>query len=481
MQNKTKSKISSIVLIVGCLFIFLDLGFSFKEFHGHALYGDVIPLILPDDTNAPVLSDPFGFKALSTKVYHPNINRYFCVASLQIYMKQMPLFLQYFTNPVESLYLSSSFFRAGIYLSFIFFMFRVIRLNQRDSKTKWIALISLLPFLQNSGVNICFDFIGESIVYAFFYGFPVAMLCFFIFPFLKAYIKEEIALKDKLIRYVIHFALGFCLLFSSALIPPILLIIIALYGLIRFWNSYKIKRIIWTKKDSLFAALFCVGIYSLILGGYNSESVDTVSVLERYSRLMTGFYEYFFKKPALLVSWLSSLILYKILGKKVLEIWNGKFKVVVFLGIIFCLIYVFSLPLGGFREYRPHILRGDTLLPVGVFSWGLVSMLFYYTMAYAKNNIKKASIILFILVSIYFSITEFNTSNPSRTCERNILYKLAECPEGQDIIYIKKDGCPVIDWVIAKEPSYYENHSKLWQHWNITNRKILLSFEEAPW
>ncbi len=481
MLNKTKFKLSYLVLIVSCLLILSDFGFAFYEFHGHALHGDIVPLVLPNHTNAPVLSDPFGFKALSTKVYHPNINRYFSVASLQLYMKQFPLFLQNFTKPVESLYLASSLFRIGIYLSFILFMYLVVNLNRETSPSRWVALLCLLPFLQIRGVNSCYDFVGQSIVYAFFYGFPIALLCFFIYPFLKAYVKDEIALKDKSLRYFIHFIWGFCLLFSSAIMPPILLITIGIYSLVRIWNSYKERQLIWTKKDSLFAALFCIGIYSLILGGFNSESANAIPIWERYQRLMIGFYAYFIKQPSLLVSWILSFFLYKFIGKRASEIWDGKFKILVLVGIVCGLIYIFSLPLGGFRDYRPYILRTDTLLPVSVFSWGLVSLLFYYAMTNPKSKIQKTSIILFILASIYFTGTEYNSSRPTKTCEKGILYQLAECPKDQDIVVIKENGCPVTDWIMMKNPKQYENHSKLWQHWNITDRKILLSFEEAPW
>ncbi len=407
-------KLASFLLI---LFVGIDLWYTWYEFYGQSLKGNLIPLVLPDSINAPLLADPFGFKALLSGIYHPNINRYFCAANLELYFKSVPFIFQKFVDPVQSIYLSTSVLKFTVYISLIISFLRYTSVVLK-SRTKGIFLLLLVPFFQVDGIISVFNFIDNSIVYLFFYGLPFTLLTYFLFPLFKLYITNVDPLKNRSIQYIIYFLLGFVLAFSSALASPVLLIFITLYG----FEKWRIKRSTsvfeWKKWDTLFLVLYPILIYSLLLGTFNSESADPISLVDRFSKLSEGIFHFLVKEPTLLITWILSAILFYFLRIQKVTIWNGKFNILILYFIAFVLVYTCFLPFGGYRDYRSMILRYDTLMPISMLSLLVVSTLFSYAIVKSNRKWRSLSIGLFIITAIYFSINDYNRMKLDKYCEK---------------------------------------------------------------
>ena len=204
------------------IFILFDLTATFIEFYQQALMGDIVPLVLPDERNAPILSHPFGFQALWNGEYYPNINRFFCNLSLFTFFRTSPFFLQLFVNPVESLYLSTSLFKFGVYLGFIILFVKYICFEKLSWRRIILAIFILLPFMQIGGRLNFISLIDNSIVYLIFYGFPLSVLLLFIYPFYKLNRSQKGTFKLTKPKVILLGLLLICLSFSSAVMPAVI-------------------------------------------------------------------------------------------------------------------------------------------------------------------------------------------------------------------------------------------------------------------
>src|SRR5690349_3582624 len=85
------------------VFLFLDTFFSFVQHYQKSLDGDVATIVLgyPE-----VMHDPFGMKVLMDNAVYGGTNRFFAHWNMSTYFKTIPLIIQQFSNPVDSIYLS---------------------------------------------------------------------------------------------------------------------------------------------------------------------------------------------------------------------------------------------------------------------------------------------------------------------------------------------------------------------------------------
>ena len=142
--------------------------------------------------------------------------------------------------------------------------------------------------------------------------------------------------------------------------------------------------------------------YSLYLGKYNlHNSIYSASLVDLYLSLPTGIYYQFTQKLAFPVLFLILVINVLIISrmsktserKKILNAfkWIG----------LFSLIYILLLPLGGYRDYRPNILRYDTIMPITLslfFVFGTTSLFILKNISRQKRYwyIPLMAVIIFI-------------------------------------------------------------------------------------
>jgi hypothetical protein len=148
-------------------------------------------------------------------------------------------------------------------------------------------------------------------------------------------------------------------------------------------------------------------------------------------------------------------------GKKILFIfkWIG----------IFAFCYILLLPLGGYRNYRPGILRYDTIMPI------TLSLFFIFgtTTLFILKNIsgKQKMVYLPLIIGVLFIYT--NSDEPkfdSNQCERNSLKIISD---SKDKIVKLNTNCTVIAWEMINNPDDSKLNSELLNLWNITKEKKL--------
>lgn len=475
MRNKIILK--SLLII----FILADLTFSFLQYYQTPLFGDIQGGVLPEPAVQKVLDDPLGFSAIQTGEKHVNPNRFFSHYLLMTYFRKIPLFLQNFTSPINSVYLSSAIAKLIVQIIFIYCIASLITNKYNPFNRKFIVASAILtPLFQSHGFWSTMGIIDKSIAYTFFYGIPIVFTMLFLLPILLNITY------NRTIPFVIYFLLFpfiIILPLSGPLIPGILIIMTSLIIAFRCLTYARqcngnfnclLKHI----PKSVYLLLLPVtiwSIYSLYLGTYDSNIFeDTISIWQRYLRLPNGLYREIFH--ALGVPLMLTIIGINIYLSKKLNpvseraVFLASFKWIIF----FSIIYIFLLPLGGYRPYRPYIIRHDTIIPVTtvfIFFFGASS---FNLLQSLQNKSKRNYLVLLICVLLTFSIADMKGFGRNK-CERQALNKIAQSKE--KIVAIPKD-CFVLSWANNSIPQNNRMRGELLYYWNITPEVKLFYNEE---
>lgn len=456
-MNKSFLKILFVILLV------FDLCFSFVQHYHKSLDGDMATIVLgyPE-----VMNDPFGSSAILEHKIYGGTNRFFAHWTMSQYFKNVPLFLQHFATQIESVYLSCALAKTLIQLFIILGLSALIS-NSRLllSYDFLLSAILITPLFQTNGYNGYMGIINSSITYTFFYSFWMAMLLLFLILFNKTISGD----KGKQLSGV-NIVFLICLAIVLALGGPLdaALMIIGIFVItckelyrreIKLSHQLKnIPRKFWV----LCISIGLVSLYSVYLGRYNAENFfHTVSIQERYSLLPKGLFNLFTQKlglPILIICIILNLILLKKTDPQ-----NHKIGVNTKWMLLFVIIYILILPLGGYREYRPNILRSDTFLPVTLCILYLFgsSTLYLLKQLSGKHTWMYSSLIIVFLG--IFTLADKSVSNESE-CEKNALKKISASEE--KIILIGSE-CTVLSW--NKITDYHDSkiNCDLLKRWDI--------------
>src|SRR5690606_13892772 len=116
-----------ILLIIA--FLVADIGYTFLQNYYTPFDGDMAGGIVPDAEVKLILDSPLGLKVFEENIQYPNPNRFFCHWSFYTYFNSFPLFLQNFTNPIDSAYLSCAFAKTLIQVALIFLIALIVSGN----------------------------------------------------------------------------------------------------------------------------------------------------------------------------------------------------------------------------------------------------------------------------------------------------------------------------------------------------------------
>ena len=142
---------------------------------------------------------------------------------------------------------------------------------------------------------------------------------------------------------------------------------------------------------------------------------------------------------------------------------------------VFILIYVLLLPLGGYREYRPNIVRRDTFLPVTLcifYTYGMTS--FFLIKNFISKN-KRWYISLLVIIGLIFTSVDIPNFEHNK-CERNALEKISKSKN--EVVELDND-CFVMTWIKVDKPEFTSTNSKMLQIWNITKEPRLYIHKSA--
>ena len=461
-----------LLIIFAVIILMGDFTFSFIQYYNTPLFGDLAGHVLPDKLIQPVFDDPFGFNLLMTGESHSNPNRFFAHWAVAEYFQYFPLWLQNFTNPINSVYLASAVAKLAVQLLFVYILAFFSSGNANPAKKNFlIAAVIIAPLFQAYGFWSRMGIVDKSIVYTFFYAIPLVILMLF---FLPVFNRLRNRTKITTIHYFYMVPLVVILPLSGPLVPAVILIVSFLIFLNLFIRTEERNLMSYLKSvpKSFYFLLIPINLwslYSLFLGFYNSNySGEMISLAERFSRLPEGVFSQLFHSLGfplmLLFLGFNTWYIKKVNnheGKKLLRIliWIG----------VFALLYILLLPFGGYRPYRQRIIRYDTFMPVTVALIYYFGASTYFLINHLKKNNKQRYVFAVILCLLLFTFADMKGIGRNH-CERQAFEIMAH--SNDSIITIPKD-CFVLDWQNVHDYRQTEIKAELINYWRITDKKIL--------
>ena len=472
-------------IIVFILFIFLisDISFSFVQNLQMSLDGDMAESILPAKGYEKIFNDPFGISVITQDAVYPNPNRFFAQWVFMKYFRTVPFILQNFVNPIQSVYLAAAISKIIIYIGILTLCGFYITGSRTIFKKEFLfSIVLIIPLFQTNGYRSYMGIIDPSITYTFSYALPCALLLLFYLPFFNTSFHQKTFTTNKIILFLLA-SLTIVITFNGPLIPGAVLVISLLY----FFDQFRLHYILNSefsfsqKIISFFSTLpkayvfffgfVCIlSLYSLYIGRNNSQFIlDKIAVSERYSRLPLGLFLLLTQKigyPLLLIMiGTNAYLIHKNHktpeGKKILSLlkWTG----------FFSFLYIILLPLGGYRSYRPNIIRYDSIMPITIAFIIIYGLSVYFLMTHFKNKSRSIYLTAVICFSFIFTLADEPEWDKNK-CEISAFEKLAASKE--KIVLLDND-CSVLAWEKIDAPSSSEFNARLLQFWGITEEKKL--------
>lgn len=468
------------ILMLG--FLLLDLGYSFQQHLAQPLDGDMAWNLLPAAEVQPILESPFGLLAIQGETY-ANPNRFFCHWSFREYLTEVPHFLQQWVEPVDSVYLACALAKLAIQLGVLVLLACLITGHFKFWHFDFLlAAVLVTPFFQTNGYRTYMGIIDPSTTYTFFYALPCLVLLVYLVPFFWQLFHGRRLLKAGWLKLVwLFWAIVVCL--SGPLNPGVVLTAVLLLGIQHLRTNWsrsekggglgKMKSLVAFAPHYwwfFLVPISLLAVYSLWLGSFNSLSIaNKVPVVELYAKLPAGVYYQFTQKlgfPVLLLAiginiW---LIKTKFKGEKKQRIlslfqWVG----------LFCLCYLLLLPLGGYRDYRPLVLRYDTIMPVTIALMLLFGISSHYLLHQFRDGSSWRYGVFIVTIAAIFTFAD-EPEFDNNFCERNALAVIAASTES---VVILEEDCSVLDWETIQSPERSQENGRLLTVWGITERDKL--------
>ena len=358
----------------------MNLFTSFEQYNKNGLDGDIARINMPNRSFSKIYSDPVGVQAA---FYHERYNgagRWFCFESEYLLFHQGYFLVNYFNrDKIESLFLTATLFQwvchwlMVIVLAFYVNMSKKIRI--------WNIIFAsalILPFFQFGIDLVNVGIINHAISYTFFYAFPMTLWLIFFYPFFRMLFYENTKFSKSIFQITTIFLLGLLIVFSSPLIAPLGIIfgcILILLFFLKGNNSFlasdlnniliRIKNIPVTVRI-LLPVFMVVCIYDFYLGKFNTENITDLSLKYRFHLMLNGIPNYLINFG--LPYCFGLLIMVYFFSRKyfpeILKTSEVRFLKFISFGVI---LFLFLLPLGGYRSYRPNIWSNDLTMPLTIF------------------------------------------------------------------------------------------------------------------
>lgn len=483
MRRQTIRKALSIIIVI---LLLADFGYSFMQYHNSRLDGDLPNSINPSPDIQNVFDSPLGLDVVLKGEKYANPNRFFCQWWVDQYMTHAPVALQAIFKPIESVYVAIGIVKLIFHILLLYFLLILLTGKTRVFRFKHLFMALLLTTLfQANGFQEHMGIVHKSITYFFFYTVPVALLLLYFMPFIMRTFYDQKSWDRNFIR-ILWLFLAVVVSLSGALIPGISIIASFLFVLHFFTSHYDkggnqhfFQKLFSTVKRMPSQYYFylipvvLLSFYSLFVGMANTNTIAQAKpVSELYVRLSQGIFKQFIAQPGfavilglLLINYLLVYFRYKNQGgKQVIQVFSWL--------SLFIIIYIILLPLGGYRDYRPLIIRGDTILPVTL---ALLFMLGYSTQ-FILDRISASKkyfyIPLLIAIAGYFTLND-NPLFEKNDCERKGLEQISQSNGGTVALDLP---CSVFAWQRFKHTQPSVSKIKVLKKWNIVNEDVELKY-----
>jgi hypothetical protein len=475
-----KPAIKQIIVASTLLLLLADLSYSYYQHYNRPLDGDMQESLVPDPSYHELFKDPFGIEVVKNQKGYANPNRYFGHKIFYEYYNNTVQYIQRFTDPIKSLFHTSAIAKIAMQIGLLFLLSLLVSGVRNIASWRFlIALALLFPLFQTNGFYKQIGLIDYSITYSFFYGFPTIFLLAFLLPlFYKKLHNIRLGLPIKILMFVA----GIVSCFSGPLNTGVILIVVLYYFLAQYLKGGSIKSIktpivSFKKVDSDFWTYLMpmgfIALYSLYLGTFNTNNnlfhEDTLTL---YSRLPKGLAIMYGKPIGVWLLWgLMALNLF-LISKKFPSEKGARIVAFAKWSGLFILLYVLLLPLGGYRPYRPNVLRYDSMTPVSISFFLVYGISTIYLLENFTVKLRKRYLLLLGVFTFIFTIKD----NPVHLSNEGEQAAMQEIQNSEMDTVKLQTKARVISWSPIYKPESSLKSSKLMKRWNVTNREKLFYY-----
>lgn len=457
-------KPGTLLRILLLAFLVLDTGYSFLQHYHQPLDGDIAWNLLPDPDVAPILEDPLGVGTWRDGRTYANPNRFFCHWSFRAYLLHVPRWLQAVADPVTSVYLAAALAKVGTQLLLLLLLTRLVCGTWRAGATDFLVGAALLvPFFQANGFHDDIGIVDQSVTYTFFYALPAAALLLYVLPFTDRYLHGRMRPVGR--GWYLTWALLAPVVCLSGPLNP------GAVGVVTLLLAFRSLRGSFPPPAYLLAAgwLAAWAAYSLYVGTYNTLTLTNARPLpELFARLPEGVWRLLTTKlawPLLLAGLgINYALLRNVAGSARLR---GAYAWVAG----FALLYLLLLPLGGYRDYRPLVVRYDTALPftlavLCLYAAGTRHLVHHLALPRWRSG-RRAYLLLPLALGLAFTYAD-GYAPKKDACEREALRTLAQAT----VPVVTLPPCPVLAWRPFDRPEDSGDNVELLRRWRVVQHPL---------
>ena len=463
--------------------IVADTCYSFVQHYSEPLDGDMGESVLPLDYIQPLYNDPFGIKMLATGEPHAAPNRYFSHRTMFGTYRSVPFVLQRVTDPVRSLYYTNAICKTTMQLLLVLLLSGIACGGFRFRRLKFAATcLFFCAMMQTCGFVGSIGMVTKSVTYSFFYTLPLVFLIFYLVPFVfkEFYQTDLIRNRAFLFLYTVLFLVLSC--FSGAINPAVALVATITLLMRYFFNFYRqngsFRKSLSHMPRYYFQFLLPLGVlslYSLYLGSFNTMWADGISLGQRYALLLKGVVNMFVAgNGGFGLLFALTLVNYMVVrcrcgdgGKPMLSLFHWI--------LVFSAIYIVFLPFGGYRPYRPLLIRFDTALPISCL------FIFYYVRSSVfllRKTLQSVKVHCFYLGWTVVCIVFFFLYDTPRSYRNDLeIAALKEISQSEDIVVpLTCAPTSVVSWEVPEKPEDSQAAGRLLHLWRVTDKEKLFYF-----
>jgi hypothetical protein len=457
------------------LFLLWDLYGSYGYYVQTAIAGDLVGIVLPTPDYARVLDNPLGFDVLMTGEGYVGTNRFWAHYITMLYFNNIPFLLQDLgVSPIDSLYVAAALLKLLTQLGMMLLLSKWVVGKKSMFSLEALAVTAFVgtffftadTYLRGFDLKGYVALIDMSIAYAIFYATSIFLLMLYLHPFLQR-IRGFQAPEMKLWQHVVLVLFSFVVSFNGPINSPTILILCPLL-LLGLWVHHFRKTAagasVFQKALTAieripravllhFVWLGLLNLYAFYLGTFNAENPTVQPTLaERYALLWQGFYDIyvwnrFHPSPlGILFIWIlvNTGLIARFLSKGKRQHYLWAFALIV----VFFIAYTSLIPLGGYRPYRPMVIRYDVVIPTTL---GIL-FLFFYSSYLLLQQFKKSVRLVYALpllgLMVFFTIIDHSPSPPNNECEYRALQVFAQAEEK----IVQLPYCTVLSWYFFIPP-----------------------------
>jgi len=442
------------------LYILADLAFVFYLQYHNVIDGDLVEIVLPTALYERVLRSPLGIDVVLHGAKYAGSNGYLGYWFVNKYFHLVPAFFRQFTSPLNSLYMSCALATVLMKLLYTYVLAVMASGEYRPFSRKFlIAALILVPVIQTGSYRWIMGIVDPMLISMFAYSRCNFLILLFFMPFFLAVFHGK-AIKFGPVLYTCLLLLGIYNGYNGPLASPLVCMIYAMMLAAMWLRNFRQNRdlkFLNRVTRSVFQIprpYFIIGIATLLsavwcylVGKGNAESyVQQLPLLARYGRLPKGLWNHFSSKGLWLLSVLIIVNVGILLRRK--DEANAK-KTLNLLAwvLLFSVIYVLMLPLGGYRFYRPNIIRRDIFSPVLVAMVGVYGITTYYILRTISASYKKYYTGFLAMCLAHYALA--NTRDiPDNSCERAAIEHIVA---SKDKIVRLEEQCTIFNWFIVRD------------------------------